>query len=752
MEIDDFKRYTDGCFRGTFPPCMCECPLGVDIRSFIDKVQKGNFTTAYRLYRNQVLFPRIVSMICNQPCKAICIRKAIDAPVDMQYIERACVEFSRDKEPIDYNVPKKNHSIAVIGAGLSGMACALKLASRRYDVTVYERRDAPGGMLSGLLPKDVYLSEFEHEFKYVSYNLVLSKEIADVSELQADVVYVATGVGGNDFGLRKEMNQNSLGTKKEGVFLGGSLIGATPVEAIEHGARVSQSIEKYVKVGLMDGVPETYEKHTVNENYFRLSVTPDFPEESTQGEPDRDKVIAEAKRCLKCDCARCRDGCDLMQSFNKYPQRITVDVVATLHPIEQLTKRVASRLLNTCNQCGLCKEMCPEDVDMEDCLLQARRYLFKDGVLPAAFHDFWLRDMEFANSEQAYTLVQPGKNSRYLFFPGCQLGASDPNYVLNAYAFLKKICDNTSLLAGCCGVPADWAGDEMLRDKVQNNILHEWHNLGEPVMIMACPTCLKTFARYLPQIETVSLYDIMVKHALPQWKGKGGGNTVSVYDPCSSRYDSVMQRSIRKLLHWVGYEIEELSCHGKEAQCCSFGGHIHAANPGQVRKITAKRIMENDNLYVTYCSNCRDTFAAAGKECSHILDIVFGTGSPGHCAPDLSQRRRNRVELKNKLLPKAVKEGGKVIKEEIISLNISPGLKKKMNEHLILEEDIYAVIEHCEKTGNKLINRDTGEFTGHLCQGAVTFWVTYTEEETGYMLKNVYSHRMKIKENGNERS
>ncbi|MCO5387298.1 MAG: hypothetical protein NHB14_17760 [Desulfosporosinus sp.] len=98
------------------------------------------------------------------------------------------------------------------------MACALKLASRNYDVTVYEKQAIPGGMLDGLLPQDIYLSEFQNEFKDVTYELITSKEIVHLDEIQADAVYVATGAGGSTFGLQDEMDINSLGTKNRVFF------------------------------------------------------------------------------------------------------------------------------------------------------------------------------------------------------------------------------------------------------------------------------------------------------------------------------------------------------------------------------------------------------------------------------------------------------------------------------------------------------------------------------------------------------
>jgi Fe-S oxidoreductase len=747
-EIAGYKRYTAACFQGKNPPCTVVCPLKVDVRSIVDKVQKGNFTTAYRLYRNQAVFPHIVSAICRQPCGAVCVKGRVNAAINVRLIERACVELSEDRDPIAYNVPQKKQKIAIIGAGLSGMTCALKLASRRYEVIIYEKQDAPGGALRKLLPEKVYLSDFQNEFKNVSYELETCKEILDLNEIHADAIYVATGAGGETFELREELNYESLGTKRKGVFLGGSLIGANPIEAIEHGVRVSHSIEKYLKVGLMDGAPGTYQKEAICENYYLLPMPAESATEQLREDSPRDEAIREAKQCLKCDCNLCVTHCDLMQMFKKGPQRIIPEVMTSLRPIQGFTKRIASRLIHTCNQCGLCKTVCPENIDMEDCLLQARRALFKTGATPAAFHDFWLRDMEFANSDQAYALIPSAINtkSRYMFFPGCQLGASEPSYVLKAFEFLREICIDTSLLVGCCGVPADWSGNEAMRKEVQNRIYREWRKIGEPITIVACPTCMKMFARYLPEIKVVSLYDVMAQQLPTQCKGRGDGTIVSVFDPCASRYDMGMQKSIRKLLHEAGYKIEELAYHGEEARCCSFGGHIHAVNPEQVNRITANRIRESENPYVTYCSNCRDTFGSEEKACSHILDIIFDIGPPERAAPDLSQRRRNRVALVNKLAGKEIvgsEDGGET---KHISIDIPAELRRKMNRQLILEEDVLATIEHCEAMGNTMHNRTTGEFTAHLCNGVITYWVTYEKGESGKKLKQVYSHRMTIDE------
>lgn len=750
MRVDEFERYTESCFQGASAPCMSVCPLKVDVRAVIEKVQRGDFTAAYRLYRNQVVFPRIVSAICHQPCKSVCVRNPFGEAIDLRLIERACVELTKDREPIRFNVPLKKHGIAVIGGGLSGMACALKLAGRNYEVTVYERQELPGGKLQELLPQEIYLSEFENELKGVTYQLITGREILSLDEIQADAVYVATGAGGRTFGLEDEMDLNSLGTKKQGVFLGGRVIdAASSIHAIEHGVRVSHSIEKYLKVGRMDGVPETYQERPIEKKYYSLPIDAQGSPQHSQWENSGEEAIGEAKRCLKCDCNLCVNNCDLMLKFKTNPKRIVHDVQVTMRPMEKFSKRIASRLINSCNQCGLCQSICPEHIDMEDCLRQARYFLHRDGAMPEAYHEFWLRDMDFANSQQACTFIPPenGEKPRYLFFPGCQLGASEENYVLKSYEALKKIESQTALLLGCCGVPADWAGDEELRQGVQTGILEKWKAHGEPTLILACPTCMKTFSRCMPQIKFLSLYEVFARQLPPHDPG-GEMGTVAVFDPCASRDYPQMQESVRKLLCQAGFQIEELPYQGKHARCCSYGGQIHGANPKQVKDITLNRIGENPNSYVTYCSNCRDTFASEGKESSHILDVIFQIGNSRRSAPDLSQRRRNRISLVSQLTGDGTGTGrgsGESMSEGV-TLEISPELKKYMNDHLILEEDVQAVIQHCEATGSVLQNKSTGEFTGHLSQGATTYWVTYEKGESGYRLKKVYYHRMVIEE------
>ena len=92
--------------------------------------------------------------------------------------------------------------------------------------------------------------------------------------------------------------------------------------------------------------------------------------------------------------------------------------------------------------------------------------------------------------------------------------------------------------------------------------------------------------------------------------------------------------------------------HDAFEQCCSFGGQPGVANPEYAKFVVQKRISENENPYITYCINCRDVFADAGKEAVHILDLLFGDGKAPQKTATVSERRENRIRLKRDLLKK----------------------------------------------------------------------------------------------------
>lgn len=732
------------CLQNEPPFCAAACPFHLDVRDFIEKMQRGAFNAAYRMYLNAVGFPGIVSAFCDQPCQGVCPRKDKDQPIALRLLEQAAGSYARNTDPNNYNLPPKHQKIAIIGAGPSGLACALRLASKKYAVTVYERSERIGGHLWQHLPPEIFLKEFERQFQNEHYTLILGKEVTRIDALEYDAIYTATGAQGSDFGLHPDPG-GAFASTTPGIFMGGSLMGRTSMEAIADGLLAAAAIERYLKAGSMNQ-PEaaistrlTLNAETIE---FREAVRPADGAAFTH-----DEAVQEAKRCLRCSCDACVRFCDLMHFFKKYPKRIAEEVELTIHPgTLDGNGTLATRFISTCNQCGLCKEVCPVQIDTGEFLLQSHRAMHEKGAMPWAFHDFWLRDMEFTNSPAAALSRIPDgySHSRYAFFPGCQLGASDPRYVISSYRWLLDHQPDTALMLGCCGAPAEWAGDDAIHAAVRSRLREQWAALGKPMMVFACATCKQKFERYLPDIPGTFLYELFVDWGavLPT---SSAGEVVSVFDPCTSRNAPQLQQAVRALVDGAGFQREPLLLEGKQAACCSWGGQVSTTDPRYAKAVVSSRINQNDLPYVTYCSNCRDIFAAAQKPAYHVLDIMFGYNGPNRVPPTWSMRRWNRIQLKAQVLQAFWKESIEMESEKPgFNLHISDAVRQKLSAEMILEHEAAAVIGHCEETGNKVVDPQNGHFFGHLQIGNITYWVEYYPVEGGFALVNAYSHRMSI--------
>jgi hypothetical protein len=176
------------------------------------------------------------------------------------------------------------------------------------------------------------------------------------------------------------------------------------------------------------------------------------------------------------------------------------------------------------------------------------------------------------------------------------------------------------------------------------------------------------------------------------------------------------------------------------------------ANRSLAKAVVQRRIAESPLDYVTYCAMCRDLFAAQGKRTLHLLDLLFEADPESRAmrtGPGYSQRHENRARLKHKLIKEVWGDEMPGLQAyDKITLNIPAYAQTRMEERLILVEDIQQVIAHAEGTGRKLVNPQTGHLLAYHRPGNVTYWVEYspTPTEDGFAIHNAYSHRMLIEE------
>lgn len=717
--------------------CSAACPLHVDVREVVAALQKGRWEAAYEAYRKAVLFPGILSRVCAQSCRERCLRGEQGEAIQIRRMERALARHVSGRARHHYIRPK-NRSAAVVGAGLAGAAAAVTLAAKGYQVTIYERSEQPGGRLleHPALTREETIREMEAVLAENGVSLVYGRQIDDPAEIAADAILLACVMQWED---------------REKFFAIPDPEGeADPAQIIALGRQTALTADQYLSgtpLKISDFGRETRLYTPLPEDFGSSRA----PVPGPDGEYTLEQAQEEAGRCLLCACKACVPHCIFLQEGKQYPKQYIVEAQQSLRTLKLLQSKLKARRTNACNLCGLCREYCPGGVDMSEVYLYSRRIMHQRGELPEAFHTFWLEDMDFSGSEEAFLCrAQPGyEEVNYLFFPGCQLGGADPRYVLDTYQYLTHtLPGGTALYLGCCGAPSEWAGYEERTAEVLEQFQSCYEALGRPIVILACPSCEKMFQKYHREIVHVSLWSIFGQFGLPA-EAAGSSEPMALFDPCSSRYDPEAQMQVRTLLDRLNAQFEELPHHGRYAQCCGYGGLIYASNPGTARTVAEDRVSACPLPYVTYCANCCEIFRREGKPTWHLLDLLFGRSGMDTAASapvSLSQRRENRRILKRDLL--SGWWGEQTVEKSpwhALRLKLSEALWHKMDEALILEENLRQAVYTAELTRSKL--EQGGRSICHLRIGVVTYWVIYCPQPDGsFLVENAYSHRMQLEE------
>ena len=93
---------------------------------------------------------------------------------------------------------------------------------------------------------------------------------------------------------------------------------------------------------------------------------------------------AEAGRCLQCECLECVKACEYLQAFGSYPKKYLREIYNNEAIV--MGSRLANNLINSCSLCGLCKEVCPNDLDMGAVIKEARERMVSRGKMLSLIH------------------------------------------------------------------------------------------------------------------------------------------------------------------------------------------------------------------------------------------------------------------------------------------------------------------------------------------------------------------------------
>jgi len=749
MDQKELRAWEARCIQEETPRCTAACPLHVDVRTFCGLMAQRRFDKAWQTLAKVLPLPSVLARLCDAPCKAECVRKDVGGAIETGALERYCAEVAAPVPP-PRPLPSRHKTVAVFGGDLAGLCAAWELARRGFTVSLY--CGVPGGSLLDIpetvLPQGALERELENLAKLgvtMERDAVLTPALLDSLVESRDAVFAdgdAWPAGFDAFGQPDEL---TLGTRRSRLFA--SPAGEPSIVLRAAAARrAANSIERFVQ-----GVSMTTSRELEGAYPSRLFTSLDKvdPVPPACGDvcPDEDAASAEARRCLQCECMECVKVCEYLKHYKQYPKVYARQIYNNASIV--MGTRQANSMINSCMLCGLCEVVCPEDFSMAELCLKARRSMVERGKMPPSAHEFALRDMAFANSDSCALArhAPAAESSDYLFFPGCQLTASDPDGVQAAYADLCARLGRVGLMLRCCGAPAHWAGREAMADQSLSVLKGEWERLGSPRIIAACPTCLNTLRQWLPEAEIVSHWSVLRAMGLPGG-AHSGGLVLAVGDPCAVRHDRVLREDVRTLLDQLGVDMVEPELTGELAQCCGFGGLLAEANPELGRLVAQRRADELAEDLVTYCAMCRDRIARTGKRAMHLYDLIYpGGAEPGsRPAPGYSDRRENRTRLRERLLRELWDtDQSKAEPYEAVQVAVTQECATLMEERRILRSDVQKVLHHGARTGAQFVHDETGRLLASWRPSTVTYWVEYEPRGEGVLVHRAWCHRMRVR-------
>ncbi|CAN7286578.1 NAD(P)-dependent oxidoreductase [Pararhizobium sp. LjRoot235] len=219
---------SDRCYFCYDAPCMTACPTSIDIPLFIRQISTGNPIGSANTIFDQNILGGMCARVCPTEtlCEQACVRNTAEhRPVEIGRLQRYATDIAmRDNVQFYARAEPTGKSIAIIGAGPAGLACAHRLAVKGHNVVIYDAREKAGGL---------------NEYGIATYKTV-------DSFAQKEVDYVLS-IGGIDVRNRqmlgRDFSLSDLLSEHDAVFLG---LGLAGVNALRTEGETAAGVEDAV--------------------------------------------------------------------------------------------------------------------------------------------------------------------------------------------------------------------------------------------------------------------------------------------------------------------------------------------------------------------------------------------------------------------------------------------------------------------------------------------------------------------------
>jgi Fe-S oxidoreductase len=340
------------------------------------------------------------------------------------------------------------------------------------------------------------------------------------------------------------------------------------------------------------------------------------------------------------ECLLCQKECQFLQYYGT-PKSIA----AQFNPEEEKFRRMPFE----CSLCALCSAVCPEELHPGRMFLEMRRTVICLGGVDLKIYSALL-NYERKGTSRRYSYYGIPNHCDTVFFPGCALPGTRPDRVIHAFDTLKKSIHHLGIVLDCCLKPSHDLGREDYFQSLFGQLRGHLVNQGIKTILAACPNCYQIFLEYGAPLQVKTVYEVLAENN--QESGNAALGIITVHDPCVTRFDKTIQRSVRDLIQSRGGTIEEMDHREMRTLCCGEGGAVGFINPGLAKQWGIKRKMENRGQRIlTYCAGCTSILNKLTPT-SHVLDFFFApqatlSGRIKISKPPLTYW--NRLQLKRKL-------------------------------------------------------------------------------------------------------
>lgn len=162
--LQEAQNEANKCLNCKNPMCQKGCPISTHIPQFILEIKNNNLEEAYKILQENNIMSDVCSNVCpyEECCVGNCVKGINGEPIQVNKLEKYVNNWARENNVVYVNeIEKRNNiKIAIIGSGPAGIECAVELAKKGFDVTIFEKEEEIGGLLTyGIpgfrLPRDI---------------------------------------------------------------------------------------------------------------------------------------------------------------------------------------------------------------------------------------------------------------------------------------------------------------------------------------------------------------------------------------------------------------------------------------------------------------------------------------------------------------------------------------------------------------------------------------------------------------------